>query len=166
MPLTREIDLTHAPMTPLRRILRQWEIPPTWLLLFVVMAWLQARLLPIWDAGSVGNWLGAVFILAGVGLMIMSLRQFNRAHTTVMPREVARVLITDGVYHWSRNPIYVADALILTGLCLRWDIGTLIWVVAFVAVIERRFIRGEEAGLRAGFGVQFDEWAGKVRRWL
>ena len=98
--------------------------------------------------------------------MIASLHQFRRARTTVMPREKARVLITEGVYQLSRNPIYVADALILTGLGLRWDLGTLVWVVAFVAVIERRFILDEEAGLRAGFGAQFDEWAEKVRRWL
>ncbi len=148
------------------RLLRQWESPPTWLGLFGAVAWMQSRFLPIWDAGALGNWLGTAFIIGGGGLMIASLHQFRRARTTVMPREKARVLITEGVYQLSRNPIYVADALILTGLGLRWDLGTLFWVVAFVAVIERRFILGEEAGLRAGFGAQFDEWAEKVRRWL
>lgn len=152
--------------TPLQRILRQWESPPTWLLLFAVLAWVQSRMVPIWDAGKLGDWLGIAFILAGAGLMIMSLWQFKRAGTTVIPRETARVLMTDGVYQWSRNPIYVADALILTGLALGWDLGALIWVLVFVFVIERRFILGEEAGLRAGFGAQFDEWAEKVRRWL
>lgn len=152
--------------TPLQRIARQWESPPTWALLCTGLAWVQSRIMPVWDAGVFGFWLGSAFILAGVVLMLVSLRQFKRAGTTVMPREVARVLITDGVYRLSRNPIYVADALIIAGLALQWDFGTLIWVVAFVAVIERRFIAGEEAGLRAGFGTQFDEWAQKVRRWL
>lgn len=158
--------MAETPKTPLQRILRQWESPPTWALLFIALAWVQSRLLPIWDAGRFGNWLGTAFILAGAVLMVASLRQFKRARTTVMPREVARVLMTDGVYQWSRNPICVADALIIAGLALHWDLGALIWVVAFVAVIERRFILGEEAGLRAGFGAQFDDWAEKVRRWL
>ncbi len=158
--------MPETSMTPLQRVLRQWESPPTWLLVFVAVAWGQSRILPIWDARSLGDWLGAAFILAGVGLMIASVMQFARARTTVMPREVARVLITDGVYQLSRNPIYVADALILTGLCLRWDLGALIWVVAFVAVIEKRFIEGEEATLRAKFGPEFDNWAEKVRRWI
>jgi protein-S-isoprenylcysteine O-methyltransferase Ste14 len=158
--------MQETPKTPLRRILRQVESPPTWLLLFIAVAWVQSRALPIWDAQGLGNWLGAAFIVAGVALMIASLMQFARARTTVVPREVARVLITDGVYQWSRNPIYVADAMILTGLCLRWDLGTLIWVAAFVAVIEKRFIDGEEASLRAKFGPEFDDWAEKVRRWI
>lgn len=150
----------------MQRILRQWESPPTWLLLCAALAWGQSRILPIWGAGSFGDWLGLALILAGAILMILSLRQFRQARTTVMPRETARVLMTNGVYQWSRNPIYVADALILTGLALRWDLGALVWVVVFVIIINRRFILGEEAGLRAGFGAQFDEWAEKVRRWL
>ena len=153
-------------MTPAQRILRQWESPPTWMLLCLGLAWLQSRLIPVSDTGRLGNWLGAALVLAGLALMVGSLVQFARARTTVMPRETARVLITSGVFQLSRNPIYVADSLILAGLCLRWDLGALVWVVVFVIIINRRFILGEEAGLRAGFGAQFDEWAEKVRRWI
>ena len=153
-------------MTPLQRILRQWESPPTWLLLCAGLAWLQSVWLPVFDTGRLGNWLGAAFVLAGVVLMVGSLMQFARARTTVMPREEARVMITRGAYQLSRNPIYVADALILTGLALRWDFGALIWVVVFVVIIDQRFIAGEEAGLQAKFGAEFHEWAEKVRRWI
>ena len=59
------------------------------------------------------------------------------------------LLITRGVYQLSRNPIYVADALILTGLAMRWDLAAVIWVVVFVVVIDQRFIEGEEAALRS-----------------
>lgn len=162
----KELLMSEPHFSPLQRILRQWESPPTWLLLFAALAWGQSLFLPLWDAGGFGDWLGFACVLAGAMLMILSLRQFRQARTTVMPRETARVLMTDGVYQWSRNPIYVADALILTGLALRWDLGALVWVVVFVIVMERRFILGEEAGLRAKFGAQFHEWAAKVRRWL
>ena len=153
-------------MTPAQRILRQWESPPTWMLLCLGLAWLQSRLIPVSDTGRLGNWLGAALVLAGLALMVGSLVQFARARTTVMPRETARVLITSGVFQLSRNPIYVADSLILAGLCLRWDLGTLIWVPVFVAVINQRFIAGEEAHLRAKFGEEFHDWAEKVRRWI
>lgn len=154
-------------MTPmLPRLLRQWESPPTWLSLFVVIAWAQSTLFQVWDAGALGDWLGAAFIMAGAALMAASILQFAHAKTTVLPREEARVLITGGVYQLSRNPIYVADALILTGLALRWDLGVLIWAVAFVVVIDQRFIEGEEKALRAKFGAQFNDWAEKVRRWV
>lgn len=158
--------MTKTPMTPLQRILRQWESPPTWLSVFVVLAWLQSSLLPLLDAGGLGDWLGAAFIAAGAVLMFASILQFAKARTTVLPREEARVLITGGVFQLTRNPIYVADALILTGLALRWDLGTLVWVVAFVVIIDQRFIDAEEAALRARFGVQFHDWAEKTRRWI
>ena len=155
-----------TPMTPMKRILRQWESPPTWLLLMAGLALMQARLVPVRDAGGLGDWLGLGFILAGAALLSGALVQFKRARTTVLPRETARVLITAGVYRFSRNPIYLADALILTGLCLTWDLGALIWVPVVVIVIDQRFIEAEEAALRAGFGPAFDDWSDKVPRWL
>ena len=153
-------------MKPMRRILRQWESPPTWLILCISFAWAQSRYVTVWNAGHLGDWLGAALILAGLLLLLVSLVQFAKARTTVMPREEARVLITGGVFYLSRNPVYVADALILAGLCLRWDLGALIWVIFFVIVIDQRFVEGEEAGLRAKFGPQFHDWAEKTRRWI
>ncbi len=75
-------------------------------------------------------------------------------------------MIERGVYAWSRNPIYLADALILAGLALRWDVAALVLVPLFMAVIRRRFIDGEEAMLRDRFGPAFDAYAARVRRWL
>ena len=153
-------------MTLVKRVLRQWESPPTWLSVFVLLAWAQSTLFPLLDAGGLGDWLGAAFITAGAALMIASILQFAKARTTVLPREEARVLITGGVFRLTRNPIYVADALIMTGLALRWDLATLIWAAAFVVIIDQRFIDGEEATLRAKFGPQFHDWAEKTRRWI
>ncbi len=148
------------------RLLRQWESPPTWLLLFAALLWMQARFLPVLDAGRVGIWLGGALVLAGLGLMAASLVQFARARTTVMPRETASTMLTVGVYRWSRNPIYLADALMLAGLALFWDAAGLLLVPVFMTVIWWRFIRGEEAGLLASFGPEFTRFAARTRRWL
>lgn len=148
------------------RLMRQWESPPVWLLLFIAIAWVQSRAFPSWDAGRWGNWIGSSLAFAGAWLMVASLRQFAAARTTVLPRETPSVLITDGVYQVSRNPIYLADALILGGLAVIWDVAAAIWVVPFILVIQWRFILGEEAALRAGFGKEFEDWAKSVRRWV
>lgn len=148
------------------RLLRQWESPPTWLALFLALAWAQSRFLPVADAGLAGRTLGAVLILSGLGLMALAITQFRRHRTTVLPRETPAAMIDTGVYRWSRNPIYLADVLILSGAALRWDLGGLVLVPLFMVVILRRFIRGEEAGLRAAFGPAFDAYAMRTRRWL
>ena len=76
-------------------------------------------------------------------------------------------LVTTGPFAISRNPIYLADALILMGLSLRWDapIGVLL-VPAFVWLITRRFILAEEARLSDHFGAAFDAYRKDTRRWL
>lgn len=148
------------------RVLRQWESPPTWLALFLALAWMQSRFLPLLDAGPTGRTIGAALIAAGLGLMLLAFVQFLRHRTTVLPRETPTAMIDSGIYRLSRNPIYLADALILSGAALRWDPGGLILVPIFMAVIRTRFILAEEAGLRARFGPAFEAYAARTRRWL
>lgn len=143
------------------------DLPPFWLVLFAALAWAQARFLP---NGAFGPWAdaaGGLLIATGVLAMAASVVEFRRHRTTVIPHREASALVTTGIYRLSRNPIYLADALILSGLCLAWDaLSGLVLVPAFMAVIHLRFIRPEEARLRARFGPQFQAWAARTRRWL
>jgi protein-S-isoprenylcysteine O-methyltransferase Ste14 len=140
------------------------DTPPVWLLGCIVLAWAQARFLPLWPAPAPLP--GAVVIAAGIALFLWAGVQFRRHRTSIVPRERPRALLTTGPYALSRNPIYLADALILGGLALRWDAGGLLLVAGFVALISGRFIAGEEALCRAAFGAQWDAYAAGVRRWL
>ena len=45
---------------------------------------------------------------------------FLRARSTIVPHEQPAKLITGGLYRLSRNPIYLADLLLLGGLALVW----------------------------------------------
>jgi protein-S-isoprenylcysteine O-methyltransferase Ste14 len=150
----------------LKRLLRQGESPPTWALLFAALIWAQGRYLPLVELGTVGAVLGGAVMVAGAALLTAAALQFRRHRTTILPREVPQAMISDGVYRISRNPIYVADALILAGLALIWDAAGLVLVPVFMWIIARRFILGEEAGMRARFGAGFEAYAARVRRWL
>jgi protein-S-isoprenylcysteine O-methyltransferase Ste14 len=142
------------------------DYPPVWLLAFLALARVQSQVLPLGGPG-LAYWPGTVLALAGVALMAAAAVQFLRARTTIVPHETPRALITTGVYRLSRNPIYLADAMLLAGLCLRWGAWPSLFLVpVFVAVITRRFILPEEARLRTAFGPEFEAWAGRVRRWL
>jgi protein-S-isoprenylcysteine O-methyltransferase Ste14 len=142
------------------------DSPPVWLMFFIVLAWAQSRFLPALDTGTAGFRVGWTLILAGIGLMAAAIREFRRHRTTIVPRNLPTAMITGGVYRFSRNPIYLADAVILTGTCFILDLGSLVLVPLFAGVILWRFILGEEAGLRATFGEAFTAYAGRVRRWL
>jgi protein-S-isoprenylcysteine O-methyltransferase Ste14 len=76
-------------------------------------------------------------------------------------------MVTTGVFAWSRNPIYLADALMLLGAILWLDaVLALPLVAVFVWLIQTRFIRDEEARLTLAFGPEFDLWAARTRRWF
>lgn len=143
------------------------DMPPLWLLAFALLLWGLGQVLP-WPLRSAAvQGLGTVLVGAGLAMIGLAAWQFRRHRTSIVPHRAARSLITTGVYAVSRNPIYLADALILTGLALRWDIvHGLVLVPVFVQVIARRFIADEEARLRAAFGADFDAYAGRTRRWL
>ncbi len=150
----------------MRKVMEWVDMPPVWLIGHLVLAWAIGALMPP-VMGESGRWIGLAVGLAGVALMVAAIGQMAALKTTVIPRRNPSSLVTSGVFGWSRNPIYLADALILTGAIFWWDaLLALPLVASFVSVITARFIRDEEARLTAAFGPEFDLWAGRVRRWI
>ena len=144
------------------------DLPPIWLAGFLALAWTVGRLFPdlAIDAQWL-RWLGAALALGGIALMLLAIRQMAQAKTTVVPHRDPSALVTSGVFRYSRNPIYLGDALILTGAILWW--GTALaspLIPIFMWVIGRRFIAPEEARLKAGFAEDFTRWSEETRRWL
>ncbi|MFL4470794.1 isoprenylcysteine carboxylmethyltransferase family protein [Tateyamaria armeniaca] len=145
------------------------DIPPVWLVLAIIAAWWQARLLPLGLSleGPVTDALAGLLIGAGAILIIAAALAFRRARTTIIPHQTPAHLITTGIFARSRNPIYLGDALILTGLILRFDaVLSLVLVPLFVWWIERHFILPEEKRMRRTFRAEFAAYERKVRRWL
>ncbi len=145
------------------------DIPPVWLVLAILVAWWQARLLPLGLTleGAVTDALAGLMIGAGAILILAAALAFRRARTTILPHQTPAVLITTGVFARTRNPIYLADVLILTGFILRFDaVASLVLVPIFVWWIERHFIVPEENRMRRSFRADFAAYERKVRRWL
>ena len=150
----------------MKTVSRLFDWPPVWLVMFAALAWAVSRAWPMADIPVLAM-AGRVLIGLGVFLMVAAAGQMILLRTTVIPRQDPSALVTGGVFRLSRNPIYLADALVLLGLVLHWSAWpALVLVPGFAAVITRRFIRGEEARLRAAFGAQFDAFAARTRRWL
>ena len=88
-------------------------------------------------------------LAAGLLLMFLSLVSFGRSFRVGIDTDHSDKLVTTGVFGLSRNPIYVAFALILLGEFLifpNWIL--LVYMVAGVWLFHRQVLR-EEAYLRA-----------------
>ncbi|MFP4166036.1 MAG: methyltransferase family protein, partial [Opitutales bacterium] len=75
--------------------------------------------------------------------------------------------ITDGVFRYSRNPLYLGEVLMLLGLAAL--LGTwqaLLPIPVFLAIIQWMFILPEEQLLKNRFDAQYAAYCNRVRRWL
>ena len=143
------------------------DLPPVWLAGAIALVAVAERLVPYGTFGPWAEAIGLALILAGLVLMLAAVVQMVMRRTTVVPRQQPKALVSGGVFRISRNPIYLGDAMILTGVVLWRDVPLAAPVVfAFIALIQNRFILPEEGRLRAAFGAQFDAYAKRTRRWL
>lgn len=143
-------------------------LPVVWFLLAVAVMVLLHRTLPMADfSAPLLRLLGHAAMAAAFVLIVLAGWKFNRRKTPVRPFAEAEVLVTDGPFRVSRNPIYLGMLLVLAGVALR--MGTLTpWLVlpAFVMIINRRIIKPEEEMLARKFPETFAIYRSKVRRWL
>ncbi len=106
-------------------------------------------------------------LVVAAALTLAALVEFARARTTVIPHRAPVALISSGIFRWTRNPIYLADLLVLLGLSLIWGrLAGLLLLPAFWAVLELRFILPEEARLYEAFPDEFKAYSKTVRRWI
>lgn len=149
----------------MKRLLREIDIPPLWLGLFAAAGWGVAQIAPLALPG--GGLVGRALVGMGVLLMGLAAAQMVVRRTSFIPRRDPAALVTGGAFALSRNPIYLADALVLTGLLILWQGALALPLVpAFMALITRRYILGEEARIKARFGAEYEAYCSRTRRWL
>ena len=144
--------------------------PPAVAVVVAILMWLAAQLFPALDFQlPAGGILAVALVVSGVLIGITAFVQFRRAGTTPDPRtpQDTAKLVVNGVYRFSRNPMYLGDVLILAGWTL-WLANALAFVgpPLFIAYIDRFQILPEESALAARFGAAYAEYCRTVRRWL
>ncbi len=113
------------------------------------------------------RWLGALPVAVGLRLLAWADGLFKTHRTTVKPFQESTTLVTSGPFRWSRNPMYLGFVMILLGL--GWILGSvaalLPWIV-FLVIMQRAFIRHEEAMLAVSHPEAWVTYRTRVRRWI
>jgi protein-S-isoprenylcysteine O-methyltransferase Ste14 len=143
-------------------------LPPAYLLMAMIFMVSLNLLLPV-KRLIFYPWLllGIAPLSLGVVINLLADQSLKRNETTVKPFEQSSALVTDGVYRFSRHPMYLGMILILVGVALL--LGSLTpWIfVAVVAVLfDAVFIRAEESMMENAFGKAYEDYKDKVRRWI
>jgi len=112
-------------------------------------------------------YLGAAPAVLGVLIVLISAGLFRFRKTTINPFGEPAVVVQDGFYRFSRNPMYLGMLLVLTGVGL-WlgNVLALLLAPAFAAIMTRGYIAREEQVLETRFGVVYRAYRARVRRWV
>jgi protein-S-isoprenylcysteine O-methyltransferase Ste14 len=110
---------------------------------------------------------GWVFILSAAALGGTCVFLFLRQRTTIRPDRAAKSLVTTGPYVFTRNPMYVSTTALYIGVAVLWQsFWALLLLPAVIVFLDRHVIPEEEQHLSRKFGVQYEGYRTRVRRWI
>jgi protein-S-isoprenylcysteine O-methyltransferase Ste14 len=144
--------------------------PPLLLAGAIAGGWMLQRIHPLpWPGldDTPARVIGVGLGLAGMALMAWAAVTFRRHRTTIMPHKGADALVTDGPFRRYRNPIYIADVLLILGAA---ELSKSLWMVllvpVFVAAVTWLAILPEERHLEARFGDAYRAYKARSKRWI
>lgn len=116
--------------------------------------------------------IGLPLIGGGVSLGGWTFRTMRRADTPVIgepfvPDKPTTTLITDGPFRYTRNPGYLAGAMVYVGIA---SLVNALWAVLLLPVtlltMQHTAIQREERYLEGKFGEEYLSYKARVRRWI
>jgi len=148
--------LVLPPLIPLAALLSglllDWLIPGYFLRVFLTFG---ERL-----------FLGSILVAIGLALILAGGHYFSLARTNIPPYKPALNLVTDGLYAWIRNPMYVGFGFITAGLAIVFASDwTLVLMVPAAIILHRGVVLREERYLETKFGEPYRQYMARVPRY-
>ena len=146
----------------------KWLLPPV---LFLICLIAMALLRWLWPIAMIFpgsmNLAGVVPIILGMATGGTGAFKFVKERTNIHPFQEADKLVTEGMFRYSRNPMYLSLLLILIGtwILLR-ALSPVVVLPIFVMVSNRLYIAYEEKMLSDKFGREYEDYKKRVRRWI
>ena len=116
--------------------------------------------------------LGILYILSIIICSIsliwfgITLKVFGKSFRVGIDTNMTEKLLVRGTFSISRNPIYVGFITFFIGLFIAYpNLLSSIFIIFLVILIHRQILR-EEKFLKKHYGIEYEEYCKKVRRYL
>ena len=112
---------------------------------------------------------GSIMIISGLIIILSAIILFKKYQTTITPLNPSNAtkLITNGIYKFSRNPMYLGLLLVLSGISTILNpIGGFFLIPSFILYLNFFQIIPEENAMVDLFKDEFLEYKKNVRRWI
>lgn len=144
--------------------------PPLIGLLCIVLGFVARHFRPLRlsvQPSSIQFAAGVLLLAAAICVIGFARRAFIEHGTHPNPYRPTKALVENGLFRFSRNPIYLAFLLLVLAFAL---LANSLWfviaaVVVFVA-LHFGVVKREEEYLRTKFGHPYELYCSRVRRWL
>ena len=131
--------------------------PPIVTLVSALLIFFSKELFPNYTFDYQSTLSIGIFI-SGLMILISAVSLFKKKETTVNPMspEKASSLVVDGVFKYTRNPMYLGMSVVLLSISIQFNlIGGLLIVCLFVAYITAFQIIPEEEAMEENFGQDY-----------
>ena len=110
---------------------------------------------------------GILPLVAGLGIAKRGSDIFEKTGTNIETFDDPDILVTDGLYRISRNPMYLGFLVALLGVAIvLGNFSSILVVIGFFVITDRWYINFEEEVMDKKFGDRYAEYKAKTRRWL
>ena len=112
---------------------------------------------------------GSFMITSGLIIILSAIILFKKYKTTITPLKPSKAtkLIVNGVYKFSRNPMYLGLLLVLIGVSIMLNpIGGIFFIPLFILYLNYFQIIPEENAMIQLFEGEFLKYKRNVRRWI
>lgn len=145
------------------------KVPPPLIYLSAMIAGLilnyyfPTTFLPV----SISRIVGIISVALAVFILVSAFQKFKRAETNLEPWKPTTAIVSDGVFRFSRNPIYLAFTLFYLGAAVLFNsLWLLALLVPVLLVMRYSVIAREERYLENKFGIEYNDYKRRVRRWI
>jgi protein-S-isoprenylcysteine O-methyltransferase Ste14 len=108
-----------------------------------------------------------VLLVAGFAVARSGARTIWKANSSIIPMRPTTAIVSEGIFQFTRNPMYVGMVVIYVGIAL-WirTPWALVLLPLVVLAVDRLVIAKEERYLAGKFGEPYLAYKNKVRRWI
>jgi len=110
---------------------------------------------------------GGIFMMMALWFAAGGFFMLVRNKTTFHTAKSTQKIVTDGIYRFSRNPLYLSLLLLLSGVAvLLSSLWLFVAVPVLYVLLLFKAVKPEEQYLLQKFGEEYSNYLEKVRRWI
>ncbi len=109
----------------------------------------------------------AALTLLGIAAIAAAVLRFRRAGTPPPPSRPATAFVAQGIYRFTRNPMYLGMTLIYCAIAVAADAPVVFWMfIPLSMTIHYGVVLREERYMAGKFGTPYIDYTNTVPRWL